>query len=137
MIIALIRSMPALVAKAIGPWREVLSIEDLPQIGHPEDGMLKVRVISCGLAFPDVLTVEGKHIQRKKAPFVPGSEICGEILEVGQGVTDEFNFHVGDLVFGTTNYGGLQEHTFLPALSAYKLPEGVDVSIGSGFELNC
>lgn len=129
--------MSALIAKAIGPWRDVLSLEKASPIGHPDDGMLKVRVISCGLAFPDVLTVEGKHIAKKKAPFVPGSEICGEVIEVGEGVTDEYGFRVGDVVFGTTNSGGLQEITFLPAVSAYRLPRGIDISIGSGFELNC
>ena len=129
--------MSALVASAIGPWRDVLSLDEAPRLGYPDDGMLKVRVISCGLAFPDVLVVEGKHIQKKKAPFVPGSEICGEVIEVGEGVTDEFGFRVGDVVFGTTNFGGLQETTFLPAVSAYRLPKGIDTSIGSGFELNC
>ena len=127
----------AVVASEIGAWREVLSVAPPPSpCPAPGEGELQVRVLSCGLAFPDVLTVEGKHIQKKAAPFVPASEVCGIISAVGAGVTSAFGFREGDCVFGTTNSGGLRQHTILPAMGAYKLPDGVGVDVGAGFELN-
>ena len=128
--------MSAVVANAIGDWREVLDLVPSPTCPAPDDGEVQVRVVACGLAFPDVLTVEGKHIQKKAPPFVPASEVCGVVTAVGAGVEDEFGFSVGDRIFGTTNRGGLQQHTILPAMGCYKLPEGVDVDVGAGFELN-
>ncbi len=126
----------AVIASAIGDWREVLALSPSPACPAPDDGELQVRVVACGLAFPDVLTVEGKHIQKKEPPFSPGSEVCGVVTAVGKGVTDAFGFRVGDRVFGTTNGGGLRQHTLLPAMSCYALPAGVDVDVGAGFELN-
>ena len=126
----------AVVASAIGNWREVLSLGASPACREPGEGELQVRVLSCGLAFPDVLTVEGKHIQKRQPPFCPGSEVCGEVTAVGAGVEEEFGFRVGDRVFGTTTEGGLRKETILPASAVYQLPEGVGVDVGAGFELN-
>ena len=127
----------AVVATQIGAWRDVLSLEPPPSpCPPPGDGELQVRVHSCGLAFPDVLTVEGKHIQKKQPPFVPATEVAGIVTAVGKGVTEAYGFREGDRVFGTTNSGGLRKYTTIPAMGAYKLPEGVGMNVGAGFELN-
>ena len=51
--------MKAVVASQIGPYADVLSLCSVPK---PElaPGTALVRVLSAGLAFPDVLVVEGK-----------------------------------------------------------------------------
>ena len=54
-------------------------------------------MLSCGVAFPDVLTVLGKHVMKTETPFVPCSEICGEVTAIGSGVS---GLAVGDCVFG-------------------------------------
>lgn len=127
--------MAAVIATAVGPWREVLQLQPSPDVGPATEGFLKVKVLSCGLAFPDVLTVEGKHIMKKEAPFVPASEVSGEVVEVGEGC-EEHGFKVGDRVFGTTMDGGLQQFALLPADGVYALPPSVPVDVGAGFELN-
>lgn len=59
-----IPTMSAVIATKIGPWAEVLELQDadatdLPTIStKPRSGMLLVRVVTCGLAFPDILVVE-------------------------------------------------------------------------------
>ena len=54
--------MSAVVATKIGPWDEVLELQDAKELLNantkPEDGTLLVRVVTCGLAFPDILVVE-------------------------------------------------------------------------------
>ena len=127
--------MSAVVATKIGPWRESLKLLPSPEVASPGSGLLKIRVLSAGLAFPDVLTVEGKHIMQREAPFVPANECAGEIIEIGSDC-EEFGFSVGDIVFGTALDGALQQHTILSAEHAYRLPPGVSVDVAAGFELN-
>mmetsp|Transcript_28836 Transcript_28836/g.73104 ORF Transcript_28836/g.73104 Transcript_28836/m.73104 type:complete len:343 (+) Transcript_28836:76-1104(+) len=114
-----------------GPYQD-LKLEDVPAL-KPAPGNVVVRVLSCGLAFPDVLTVLGKHIMRKPVPFVPGNEVSGEITAVGEGVT---GLRVGDRVFGTSIRGGLSDEAEIMAAMASPLPEGVDPDVAAGFELN-
>jgi len=99
----------------------------------PQKGTAIVRVLSCGLAFPDILTVLGKHIMRRKAPFVPGQEICGEVTAIGEGVR---RLKVGDLVFGSALKGGCSEEAEVHEDVVYTLPAGVDPHVAAGFELN-
>ena len=122
--------MAAVVASETGDWRRVLSLGPSPACPEPEEGELQVRVLSCGLAFPDVLVVEGKHIQKGTPPFVPGSKCPGSSSRWGQG--DRLRVAIA---FWTTSCGGLREKTIVPAAGAYILPKGVDVNIGR-FELN-
>ena len=127
--------MSAVIATKIGPWRESLQLQPSPEVTSPGSGLLKIRVLSAGLAFPDVLTVEGKHIMQREAPFVPANECAGEVTEIGPDC-EEFGFSVGDVVFGSGLYGALQQHTLLSAEHAYRLPPGVSVDVAAGFELN-
>eukprot|EP00041_Stephanoeca_diplocostata_P018400 m.384824 g.384824 ORF g.384824 m.384824 type:complete len:132 (+) comp21001_c0_seq2:298-693(+) len=101
--------MKALVAKAIGPFREVL---ELQQIAAPriEDKCVIIAVESCGISFPDVLRVEGRHVTKLwHRPFVPGLEVCGRVIEIGLGVK---GIKLGDRVFGAATQGGLVEFFF-------------------------
>lgn len=96
--------------------------------------MLLVRVVTCGLAFPDILVVEGKHMMSREPPFSPASEIAGEVVAVGEGAEDEFA--VGNRVFGNALSGGLAPFAIMSATSAFKIPDGVSTSIAAGLELN-
>ena len=103
--------MQAVVASATGRYSDVLSLCTVPK---PEllPGTALVRVFSAGLAFPDVLVVEGKHMMRKDPPFTPGQEICGQVVAVGEGVT---TVAVGQQVFGPCVSGGLAEFALIDA----------------------
>src|SRR5687767_209634 len=63
----------------------------VPQIGA---GELLVRIRASGICGSDLM----EWYRIKKAPLVLGHEISGEIIEVGEGVT---NFRVGDRVFSS------------------------------------
>lgn len=114
-----------------GPYQDV-HFEERPAL-KPSKGCIVVDVLAAGLAFPDILTVGGKHISKPPTPFVPGGEICGRVTAVGEGVQD---LKVGDHVFGGSNTGGIAEEAEMFARGVYSLPQGVDPIVAAGFELN-
>jgi len=124
--------MKAVVASVIGPYADVLSLCSVPK---PElvAGTVLVRVLSAGLAFPDVLVVEGKHMMRRDPPFTPGQEICGLVVAVGEGVA---SVAVGQQVFGPCLSGGLAEFALVDACECFHAPRAMDPHTAAGFELN-
>eukprot|EP00808_Paulinella_micropora_P011602 g31207.t1 len=66
-------SIEAVVCSKFGSYSEVLNLQSTPRPQLSEDAV-RVRVHSCGLAFPDVLTVEGKHFSKPELPFIPCNE---------------------------------------------------------------
>ena len=65
----------------VGPYREAMRLASVPR-PTPAADQAVVRVLSCGLAFPDVLMVEGKHMFKKDPGHTPGQEICGVVTRV-------------------------------------------------------
>jgi len=65
---------------------ETLRLEELPD-PVPGAGELLVRVRACAINYPDVLIIEDKYQLKPPRPFAPGSEIAGEVIEVGEGVS--------------------------------------------------
>ena len=125
--------MAALQATEMGPWQEVLQLAPPPEIPPTGDGQLRLRVLCAGLAFPDVLEIEGVYQTTHEYPYTPGVEVSGEITEVGAGVK---GFAVGDRVFGAPVGGALKPVALMEASRAHKIPDGVDPAIPAGFEMN-
>jgi NADPH2:quinone reductase len=120
--------MRAVVSHVAGP-PESLVVEDLA-VPEPGPGQVQVRVLAAAVNFPDVLLVADGYQVPVPRPFVPGSELAGEVSAVGAGVTTH---HVGELVMGTTMTGAFAEVAVLPAGSAAPLPAGVDPRAAAGF----
>lgn len=123
--------MPRIVQCAeLGPYDKVLRIEQVSAL-KPEPGQVVVRVLSCGLCFPDILTVMGKHIFKPAPPFVPCSEVCGIISAVGEGCS----LKVGDTVFGQTN-GTLRDEVMIYEQLLYTAPAGVNPHVLASLPTN-
>ncbi|HRQ66230.1 MAG TPA: zinc-dependent alcohol dehydrogenase family protein [Xanthomonadaceae bacterium] len=69
-----------------------LGIETL-HLDPPAAGELRVRVLAAGLCHSDLSVIDGSR--PRPLPMVLGHEACGEVVELGAGVTD---FAVGDRV---------------------------------------
>jgi len=97
---------------------ETLRLEEIaePQAGP---GELLVRVRACSINYPDVLIIEDKYQLKPKRPFAPGSEIAGEVEQVGGGVE---GWSVGDRLIAATGFGGLAEKVVIPSVRAIPLP---------------
>ena len=61
----------------------------------PGPGQALVKVLTTGVCHTDLHAAEGDWPVKPTPPFVPGHEGVGEVVALGQGVTD---LQVGDLV---------------------------------------
>lgn len=118
---------------------EPLVKDDVPE---PEAGVgqVKLRMRAAGLCHSDVglLTDEGWLSMLAKTPITIGHENAGEIVAVGEGVTD---FAVGDRVgvcpttpAGAPGYsfdGGFAEYMVVDAQALVRMPEGLSYAQGA------
>ena len=100
---------------------------DLPII---EDDEVLIKVIACGINYPDTLIVKDEYQIRPTRPFAPGGEVSGTIVKRGKKVVD---WHDGDRVVAITTFGGLAEYVSCKAERLVKLPSGIPMANGAGF----
>ena len=84
-----------------------------------------VKVHAFGINRPDILQRQGLYPMPKGVTPVPGLEVAGEIVAVGERVTQ---FKVGDKVCGLTNGGGYAEYCVVPESQTLNIPENVSFS---------
>ena len=76
----------------------------------PDAGQAVVAIEAAGIGFVDTLCVHGTYQLLPALPWVPGCELAGRVVEVGDGMT---RFAVGDRVSATSFAGSFQTHTVL------------------------
>ncbi len=118
--------MRAAVCPAYGP-PDVVRIEDLPT-PTPGPGQVRVRVAAAAVNFPDVLLIADKYQISVPAPFVPGSEFSGVIVE-----SKASDFAVGDRVSGACLHGAFAEEITVPVAGLARIPDGVDDRTAAAF----
>jgi NADPH:quinone reductase-like Zn-dependent oxidoreductase len=110
---------------------ETLRVEEIPDpVAGP--GELLVRVRACSINYPDVLIIEDKYQLKPPRPFAPGSEISGEVIAVGEGVS---GWSPGDRLIAATGFGGLVEKLVVSADRAIPLPPERSFAEGSALLL--
>lgn len=110
--------MRALVCHAYGPI-DSLKVEDIPQ-PVPKAGEVLVRVRAAGVSFAAMLGVQGKHQNKPALPYVPGNELAGHVVALGEGVT---NVAVGDRIATGVSQGGFAEYATATAANLVPIPE--------------
>lgn len=110
---------------------ETLKLADLHD-PVPSAGELLVRVHAAAINYPDVLIIEDKYQLKPPRPFSPGGEIAGEVISVGEGVSE---WKAGDRVVAVPGFGGLVEKIVIPARSAFRLPESRSYTDGAALLL--
>jgi NADPH:quinone reductase len=100
--------------------REALRLAEVDR-PSPEPGQVLVRVIASALNFPDVLLCLGLYQIRPPLPFTPGSELCGEIVALGDGVA---GWAVGDRVLGNPMLpsGAFAEYALMDVADTFRAP---------------
>src|SRR5699024_3989647 len=103
---------------------EVLPLVDGPSPA-PGAGQVRVAVRASAVNFADTLMCRGEYQVKPDLPFVPGHEVCGDVLEVGEGVT---HVSVGDRVLGGTAIpaGGFATEFLMDAATTFPAPDGLD-----------
>ncbi|MDT2049254.1 MAG: NADPH:quinone oxidoreductase family protein [Planktomarina sp.] len=78
-----------------------------------------IQTEACGLNFADLLMIEGVYQETPMLPFSLGMEVAGNVLAVGNRVTD---IKVGDRVVAFTGSGGLAEFCAVDISRCLKIP---------------
>jgi len=99
---------------------EVLQYSEVPAV-RPRKGEVQVRIRATGVNFIDVYHRSGLYPQ--PLPFVPGGEMCGEIVALGTGVE---GFRIGERVgTATAGRGCYAELVNVAADRLVKVPAGI------------
>ena len=88
-------------------------------------GTVRIRVLAAGVSFATQLVVAGTYQRRPPLPFVPGTEVAGEVMEVAPGVA---GVSPGMRVFAVLDWGGLAQEAVADAIHVMRLPDGVDLA---------
>ena len=124
--------MKAYRCHAYGDYRD-LTIQDLPN-PKPGVGEVHLRVRTAGVGFVEMLMVQGKYQLKPDLPFTPGGECTGEVIDVGEGVTE---FKPSDIVMGGGSLGvGLgvySDEVTVLASNCRLLPKPFSLDEGAGF----
>ncbi|GGJ89757.1 NADPH:quinone oxidoreductase [Deinococcus aquiradiocola] len=110
---------------------ESLTVETLP-VPQPGAGEVLLRVRAAGVNFPDTLIIQGKYQFRPELPFTPGSEVAGEVLATGEGVS---HVQVGDRVIAFLNTGGYATHALADARQVMPMPPELGFAEAAAFTL--
>jgi NADPH:quinone reductase len=120
--------------KAIRVYRtggpEVLVYEDI-DIRTPGRGEVRVRNRAIGVNYTDVYLRKGTF-QPPKMPFTLGKEGAGEVVAVGDDVTD---FAIGDRVAYVETLGAYAEECIVPMHYLVPLPESIDFETAAAMML--
>lgn len=110
--------MRAILGQALGPWD---GYEIAPwDCGQPGAGEVQVEVHSAGVTFVDALIAGGRHQVKVALPFIPGNEVSGVVVALGDGVT---RFAVGDRVACVGVGGKYAERINVREVAALRVPD--------------
>jgi putative PIG3 family NAD(P)H quinone oxidoreductase len=102
---------------------EVLRLVERP-VPHPAAGEVLIRVAAAGVNRPDVLQRKGGYPPPPGASSIPGLEVAGTIVAVGEGVDDA---QLGQPVCALLAGGGYAEYAVAPAGQCLPVPEGLEM----------
>jgi putative PIG3 family NAD(P)H quinone oxidoreductase len=100
---------------------EVLKPRQVP-VPSPAAGEMLIRVHAAGVNRPDALQRAGKYPMKPGMSPIPGLEVAGEVVALGEGVSA---YALGDKVCALTNGGGYAQYCAVPAGQALPIPEGL------------
>lgn len=110
---------------------------DLPSFGGPDalvpargplprpaTGEVLIKVAAAGVNRPDVMQREGNYNPPPGASPVPGLEIAGEVVALGDGVSD---LQLGDKVCALVGGGGYAQYCVAPSPQCLPVPKGLSL----------
>ena len=112
--------MRTVVCPELGPLDNLVIEEREPPV--PGEGQVVVQVRAAGVNYVDGLMCQGRYQIKPATPFVPGSELAGEVVSIGNGVV---GVDPGDRVVVFSGLGAFAEQVVVPALSVLPMPDGL------------
>ncbi len=105
-----------------GPEALVITQRPCPRPGM---GEVLIKVAAAGVNRPDVLQRQGNYPPPPGASDIPGLEISGRVVALGEDVE---SLQVGDVVTALVTGGGYAEYCPAPAAQCLPIPEGLDLA---------
>lgn len=99
-------------------------------VPEPGPGELRLRLMSCGLNFADLLMIEGKYQVRPTPPVTLGMEAAGIVEALGPGTDGPAP---GTRVAVYTNGGGLAEFGCFDVRRCLPIPDAMSFEVAAGF----
>ncbi|GAB3463426.1 NADPH:quinone oxidoreductase family protein [Streptomonospora sediminis] len=92
-------------------------------VPSPGPGQVLVRVRAAAVNFPDALLCRGTYQVKPPLPFTPGVELCGDVAEVGEGVSG-IGAQAGTRVIGSADLpaGAFADYALMSADSVFPAP---------------
>ncbi len=110
---------------------ETLVLEEQPDpVAKP--GELLLRILACGVNYPDALIIQDLYQVKMPRPFSPGSEACGVVEAFGAGVS---GFSIGDHVIARCGVGGMAQKLALSASRCVRIPTNLPTDQAAAFSL--
>ena len=91
----------------------------------PGAGEVLIKVAAAGVNRPDVLQRQGGYPPPPGASDIPGLELAGEVVALGEGAG---RWALGDRVTALVAGGGYAEYCSAPAVQCLPIPEGLDLA---------
>ncbi|MFS8039103.1 NAD(P)H-quinone oxidoreductase [Xanthobacter sp. AM11] len=113
-----------------GPEVVVAETADVPR---PGAGQVLVEVVAAGVNRPDCLQRAGNYPPPPGATDVPGLEIAGRVVELGEGVT---SLKIGDEVCALVISGGYAEYCVAEAPLCLPIPKPLSLLEAAGLPEN-
>jgi NADPH2:quinone reductase len=101
---------------------EVLQLTD-SDIPEPHPGEVRVKILSAGVSYPDILVREGLYPGIPPLPFTPGYDIVGTVDKPGSRVSSA---ETGQMVAAMTTIGGYAEYLCVPEAHLVPVPDDLD-----------
>jgi NADPH2:quinone reductase len=112
-------TMRALEQTSLDGPQDMRLVTDAP-VPSPGQGDVLIRVTAAGVNFADISKAHGTFLDGPRPPYLAGFEAGGEVVAVGEAVTDP---QPGARVVGVGN-GAFAEYMVLPAAAAIPVPAG-------------
>ena len=107
------------------------TIENIPT-PNPKADEVRLKVMSCGLNFADILMKSGTYQETPQLPFVLGMEVSGVVDALGSDVT---NLSIGDRVAVFGGHGGLAEYGCFDVSRCVQLPKKMNFDDAAAFQI--
>ncbi len=124
---ALPRTMTAIEIQSPGG-PEALVPADRP-VPTPGAGEVLIQVAAAGINRPDILQRTGNYPPPPGASDIPGLEIAGPIVALGENAGD---LKLGDTVTALVTGGGYAEYCAAPAAQCLPIPKGLSLTEAAG-----
>jgi len=120
--------MRAVVCKSLGPLEGLEIVESDDPVAR--DGSVVLRVLASGVNYVDGLMAQGKYQIKPPTPYVPGMEVVGEVITIGEGVDPSI---MGRRVLANIGFGGYATHAVARADRLVAIPDAMTTGQAASF----